>query len=179
VSYLNYGEDVEGISYRVLNEREVRAGTGIVLFLAIIAAINGFILNRYIVIPYIVGFITFNFFISVFITPRFAPTQIIARWLVRKQTPLYFGAIRKRFAYALGFALTLTIFILSFFLLKDPSYFDTVCSLCVLCIALIYIEAVFGICIGCKLYDLSIKTGILKTPETKSNCMGDACEINP
>jgi hypothetical protein len=179
VSYLNYGEDVEGISYRVLNEREVRAGTGIVLFLAIIAAINGFILNRYIVIPYIVGFITFNFFISVFITPALLQLKSSPAGSSASKRLCIFGAIRKRFAYALGFALTLTIFILSFFLLKDPSYFDTVCSLCVLCIALIYIEAVFGICIGCKLYDLAIKTGILKTPETKSNCMGDACEINP
>ena len=178
MSIFNFGDNVEGINYKVLNEREIRGSSGIMLFLAVIAAINGFILKKYIVIPYIVGFLTFSFFIGVFINPKFSPTMVLAKLLVRKQKPLYFGAVQKRFAWSLGLGLSTTIFVLSFYLLKDETYFDPVCLLCLVCIALLYLESAFGICVGCKLYNLAVALKLIKEPEEKPNCMGDACVID-
>lgn len=174
---MEFGEKIEGINYPVLNEREVRGSSGIMLFLAVIAAINGFILREFIVIPYIVGFIMMNFAVGIFINPKFMPTMYIARRMVRSQTPIYFGAIQKRFAFSLGFTLTMIIFALSLFLLEDVKYFDPVCFLCLICITLLYLESAFGICVGCKIYNLAMKLKIIKTPEVKPNCMGDSCEI--
>jgi len=42
---------------------------------------------------------------------------------------------------------------------------------------LLYLETAFGICVGCKLYFLSIKLKLLKKPAVRPNCMGDACEV--
>jgi len=178
MSIFSFGDYVEGINYKVLDERVIRGSTGIMLFIAVIAAINGFILKKYIVIPYMVGFLALNFLIGIFINPKFAPTMIISKLFVRKQSPLYFGAFQKRFAWSLGLALSLTIFILSFYLLQDETYFDPVCLLCLICIALLYMESAFGICVGCKLYDLAILLKIIKAPAEKPNCMGDACAID-
>jgi len=50
--------------------------------------------------------------------------------------------------------------------------------LCLVCIFLLYLETAFGIYIGCKFYDLAIKIKLLKVPEEKPNCMGDACETH-
>jgi len=44
-------------------------------------------------------------------------------------------------------------------------------------LVLLYLETAFGICVGCKLYFLSIKMKLLKEPKEKPNCMGDACEV--
>jgi hypothetical protein len=102
--------------------------------------------------------------------------MLIGSVFVRKQAPLYIGAVQKRFAWSLGIALSTAIFILSIFLLKDASYFETLCELCIICLVLLYLETAFGICIGCKIYYLSIKMKLIKAPQEKPNCMGDSCE---
>ncbi len=174
----NSGEIVEGYEYPVLNERAIRASAGIMLLLAFIAFIYGFIIKQYIVLPYLIGFLAFSFFVAVFINPKFSPTVFISWLLVRKQSPLPIGAIQKRFAWSLGLGLSVSIFILSLFLQSDESYFDPVCMLCLICISLLFLETAFGICVGCQLYHLSVRLKLIPAPKEKPNCMGDACNTD-
>ncbi len=178
MSIISFGEYIEGKNYKVLEERRLRASAGIMLLLGLIAFINGFILQRYIVIPYIAGFLMLNFIIGIFINPKFSPTIFIANTFVRKQSPLPIGAIQKKFAWSLGLGLSTIIFGLSLFLINDPSFFGPVCILCLSCLIILFLESSFGICMGCKLYYLFIDMKLLKEPEEKPNCMGDACEVN-
>jgi len=178
MSIISFGEYIEGKNFKVLNERIVRGSSGVMLLIALIAFIYGFIIKQYIVLPYLSGFLAFSFFVAIFINPKFSPTVFISWLLVRKQSSLPIGAIQKKFAWSLGLALTLTIFILSLFLLLDESYFDPVCMLCLICISLLYLETVFGICVGCKLYHLTVKLKLIKAPKEKPNCMGDACSTD-
>jgi len=173
----SFGEYVNNSSYKVLDERAVRANSGIMLMLGAFAAINGFILKNYIVVPYVSGILLFSFGISVFVNPKFSPIYFISRMIVWKQTPLYIGAVQKRFAWSLGFLLSAIIFGLSFKLLGDVTYFEPVCLLCLICIILLYLETAFGICVGCKLYRIAIKLKLLKKPKVNPNCMGDSCNI--
>ncbi len=175
MSIFSFGDYIEGNSYKVLNERVVRAASGIMLLIAFIAFTYGFIIGEYIVLPYLIGFMALNFLIAITINPKFSPVVFVAWLIVHKQTPLPIGAVQKRFAWTLGFALTLCIFIMSFFLIKDVSWFEPVCFLCLICISLLYLETVFGICVGCQLYRLSLKLKIIPAPKEKPNCMGNAC----
>ena len=145
------------------------------LLFGIYASINGFILNNYIVLPYVAGFMLLNFIISVFINPKFAPINFFGQLIVSKQVPIYIGAIQKRFAWSLGLLLSGTIFGLSLKLISDPSYFQPVCALCMICLFLMFLETAFGICLGCKIYNLSIKLNFIKEVEQKPNCMGNSC----
>jgi len=176
MSIISFGEYIETDNYKVLNERSLRASGGIMFLLGLIAFINGFILSNYAVIPYVAGFLMLNFIIGIVINPKYSPTMIIASLFVRKQTPLYVGAVQKRFAWSLGLALSAVIFSLSLFLLTDISFFGPVCLLCIVCLTLLYVETAFGICIGCKLYDLALYLKLIKKPEVKPNCIGDSCE---
>ena len=173
----SFGKTVEGKGFKVLEERNMRASAGIMLFLGIIAFINGFLLQNYEVITYISGFLTLNFMIGLFINPKFSPTIFVGWLFVRKQTPILIGAIQKRFAWSLGLGLSTVIFTLSLFLLNDITYFDPVCMLCLVCLALLFLESTMGICVGCKLYYLFIFLKIIKEPVEKPNCMGDSCEV--
>ena len=177
MSVISFGEYIEGKSFKVVDERRMRASAGIMLFFGLIASINGFILQKFEVIPYITGFLALNFIIGVFINPKYSPTILLSRLFVRKQSSLPIGAIQKKFAWSLGLVLSLTIFGLSILLQKDASFFEPVCMLCIICLALLYLETAFGICVGCKLYFLSIRLKLLKKPVEKPNCMGDACEV--
>jgi hypothetical protein len=173
-----FGDLEEGIPYRVLDEREIRASAGILLFLGTLASINAFLLERYIVVPYLAGFIALNFIIGLFLNPRWAPTMLLARIATFRQSPLPIGAVQKKFAWSLGLGLSLIIFTLSLFLLDNSLYFEPVCMLCILCLFLLFFESAFGICIGCKLYDLFIFLRIIKKPEVRPNCVGDSCNYD-
>lgn len=177
MSTISFGEYIEGKRFKIIDERRMRASAGIMFLLGLIAFINGFILQQYIIIPYIAGILMLNFVIGIFINPKFSPTVFIAYLFVRKQSPLPIGAIQKKFAWSLGLVLSTAIFILSFYLLNDVSYFEPVCMLCLICLLFLYLETAFGICVGCKLYHLAIRLKLLKKPVERPNCMGDACEI--
>lgn len=173
---ISFGEYVIGKDFKVLDERVIRASAGIMFLLGMIAFINGFILQKYAIIPYISGILVLSFLIGIFINPKYSPTVFIAYLFVRKQSPLPIGAIQKKFAWSLGLILTTTIFILSLFLLKDISYFEPVCMLCIVCLTLLFLETAFGICVGCKLYFLSVRLKLIRKPVGDPNCMGDSCE---
>ena len=92
-----FGEDVPGYEIPVLNEREIRAAAGILFvwaFTAVLAAImkGSFLLLKYFILAFLVDFL-----IRVLINPKYAPTLIIGRLIVRRQTPEYVGAAQKKF----------------------------------------------------------------------------------
>lgn len=176
MTVFSFGEYIERKKFKIVDERRMRASAGIMLLLGTIASINSFILNRFEIIPYISGFLSLNFIIGVFINPKFSPTIIIARLFVWKQSSLPIGAIQKKLAWSSGLVLSTTIFVLSVLLQKEATYFEPVCILCIICLVLLYLETAFGICVGCKIYFLSINLKLIKEPAEKPNCMGDACE---
>ena len=176
MNIISFGDYTEEASYKVLDERRMRASAGIMFLLGIIAFINGFILENYIVITYISGFLTLNFLIGIFINPKFSPTVFIGQIFVRKQSALPIGAVQKKFAWSLGLVLATAIFGVSLLLIKDVTYFEPVCMMCLICLILLYFETAFGICIGCKLYKFAISLKLIPKPKEKPNCMGDSCE---
>jgi hypothetical protein len=177
MSMLTFGEHSEEHGFKILDERVMRGSAGIMLLLSLIAFINGFIVKDYIVIPYVVGFMVVNFAIGIFINPKFSPTVVLASLMVRKQSPLPIGAIQKKFAWSLGLGLTTAIFAMSIPLQTDVAWFGSVCMLCLVCLAFLYLETAFGICVGCQLYFLAVRLKLIKAPEVAPNCMGDSCEV--
>jgi hypothetical protein len=58
----SFGEYIDGKSYKVLDERIMRGSAGIMFLVGLIASINGFALDRYVVIPFAIGaFCTFRY----------------------------------------------------------------------------------------------------------------------
>lgn len=177
MSVVNFGENVKGIRYRVLNEREVRASAGIMFIMGLVAVIAGIFFKNYKPIPYVSGFMMLSFLVSVFLNPKYAPSNIIARLIVSRQEPIYIGAIQKRFAWSLALAISSVVFFMSIPLQSDPALFESVCMLCLICMILMFIETAFGICVGCQIYFLTLRMKLMKQPEVKPNCMGNSCEV--
>ncbi len=171
----SFGEYIEGKPYKVLDERKMRASAGIMFIFGLFASINGFMLSRYAIIPYVMGGFVLNFMIGLFINPKFSPSVILASIFVWRQSPQPIGAVQKKFAWSLGLVLSGTIFVLSLLLQNDKSYFEPVCMLCIICLLLLYLETAFSICVGCKLYQLAVAIKLLPKPKEKPNCMGDSC----
>jgi hypothetical protein len=163
---IQFGEDVPGYTIRVLNEREIRAAAGILflgtfLGLMYIAFKGDFTAIRYVLIIFLADFI-----IRVFVNPRFAPTLIIGRLMVGRQTPEYVGARQKKFAWIIGLILSAIMFV---FLIVLNAYWLLTGLVCLTCLVFLFFESAFGICLGCKFYPLFFKDKV-------QFCPGEVCE---
>ena len=164
---IQFGENVEGYSIRVLNEREIRAAAGI-LFLATFISLNIILATgNFVPVKYVVTVFLLDFIIRVFVSPRFAPTLIIGRWIVGRQTPEYVGAPQKKFAWIIGVALSATMFV---FLVLVNAYSLITGITCLVCLVFLFFETSFGICLGCKFYPLFFKG-------RAQYCPGEICEV--
>ncbi len=168
-SPFRFGEIRPEFGVPVLNERAVRASAGLLFFFAIVSFMNAFLMGNF--QPTRVFVVTFllDFTIRIFINPRYAPSLIVGQWFVRKQQPEYVGAPQKRFAWAIGFVLALVMLYLVVLNNVIGPINMVVCSLCLI---LLFFETAFGICIGCKLYNLFNK-------EQAQLCPGGMCELAP
>ncbi|MEA2028752.1 MAG: DUF4395 domain-containing protein [Campylobacterota bacterium] len=101
-----------------------------------------------------------------FVNPKYAPSLILGRVFIQHQRPEYVGAAQKRFAWSIG----LTLAIVMFFLIVIFEVMTPIkIVICIVCLILLFSEAAFGICLGCKIYPLFNKNALL--------CAGDSCEL--
>ena len=161
-----FGENVEGYSMRVLNEREIRASAGILFLATFISLMFIVFKNNFLPIKYVITMFLADFIIRVFINPKFSPTLIIGRLIVGNQVPEYVGARQKKFAWIIGVVLSATMFI---FMVIVNSYSPLTGIICLICLVFLFFESAFGICLGCKFYPLFFK-------DKRQYCPGEVCD---
>lgn len=161
-----YGEKVPGYDVRVLNEREARAAAAILFVGAFLGLTNGVMLGTAKFSQYFVTFFAIDFTLRI-IQPRYAPSLLLGRFFVQNQTPEYVGATQKRFAWALGFILAWPMF---YYLVIHFEPNPLKVLVCLICMALLFFESAFSICLGCKIFNLIKK-------EKATHCPGDVCEM--
>src|SRR5438045_3827570 len=151
---IQFGENVEGYDIPVLNEREIRASAGI-FFLATFMSLSQIMYKKnFVPIKYVITLFLTDFIIRVFVSPKFSPTLIIGRLIVRNQVPEYVGARQKKFAWIIGIILSATMFIL---MVVVNSYSPISGITCLICLVFLFFESAFGICLGCKFYSFFYK----------------------
>jgi hypothetical protein len=162
-----FGETVEGYNIPVLNEREIRASAGILYFFMFLAWMLIIFKESYFLIKLVNTIFLTDFIIRLFINPKYAPSLIIGRLIVGRQTPEYVGAAQKKFAWTIGLVLATIIFLL-LVVMNSTSFITGI--ICQICLIFLFFESVFGICLGCKFYPLFHK-------EKTQYCPGEICEV--
>lgn len=162
-----FGEKVDGYDIRVLNEREARAAAGILFMFGMVSFFNSYLLHDFRFTKIFVTVFMVDFFIRIFLNPKFAPSMILARVFIAHQTPEYVGAPQKRWAWGIGFTLAVIMFMLIVvFEVMTPIKI----VICLLCLLFLFSESAFGICLGCKMYHLIYH-------KNAQYCPGDVCEV--
>ena len=168
-TFFQFGERIPGYNVPVLNERAVRAAAGILFFFAMVTFMNAMLLGNFQPTRVFVVAFLIDFTLRIFVNPKFSPSLILGQWVVRKQEPEYVGAPQKRFAWAIGFVLAL----LMLYLIVIKGVIGPInMVVCGTCLLLMFFESSFGICIGCKLYDLLSRNKV-------ELCPGNVCSYNP
>jgi Domain of unknown function (DUF4395) len=168
-SIFQFGQKLSEYEVRVLNERAVRASAGILFFFAMVSFMNAWLVGNFQPTRVFVVAFLVDFSIRIFINPLYAPSLILGQWVVRNQQPEYVGAPQKRFAWAIGFVLALAMLYL---MVLNNVVGPINLIVCATCLTLMFFESAFGICIGCKIYNLFNK-------EKARLCPGGACELPP
>jgi len=164
---VQFGETVQGYNIPVLNEREIRAAAGILFLLMYTSLMLILFNNDFVLVKYAIIIFFTDFIIRVFVNPKFSPTLILGRLIVRNQVPEYVGAKQKKVAWLIGVALSAIMLI---FLVIVNAYSPITGIICLACLIFLFFEAVFGICLGCKFYFLFFK-------EKAEYCPGEVCDV--
>ncbi len=161
-----FGETVPGYSIPVLNEREIRASAGILFLFMFISIMIVVFKANFLMLKYMVTVFLADMTIRVFVNPKYSPILTMGRMIVSNQTPIYVGAIQKKFAWVIGITISATIFVL----LVVVNSFSAITGLaCFICLIFLFFETAFGICLGCKVYALVYR-------EKAQYCPGEVCE---
>jgi hypothetical protein len=163
-----FGEVVKKYDVRVLNERELRAGAGILFLFGIISFMNAFLISNFYYLKIFITAFLIDFAVRIFVNPKYAPFLILGRFFVQNQVPEYSGAAQKKFAWSLGLGLATIMF---FVVVVNNIEGLLNLILCILCLTLLFFESVFGICLGCRIYNFVKK-------EKPQLCPGGVCEIH-
>lgn len=163
-----FGEIVPGYDIKVLNERETRAGAGIMLMLAMTAFLVALLINDYQLIKIFVIAFFVEFVIRVFVNPKYAPFLIFGRIIVQNQKPEYVGAPQKRFAWSIGVFVATLMIALTICLHMTGA---VVLGICGVCLTFLLLETSFGICVGCMIYNMI-------PGKTSKLCPGGVCEMH-
>lgn len=162
-----FGEKIDEYPVRVVNERAVRAAAGLLFVPAFVSFMNAMLLGNFQPTRVFVVLFMLDMAVRLFINPRWAPSLIAGQWFVRHQQPEWVGAPQKRFAWGLGLALAITMF---FLMVVNQVIGPINMLVCGTCLLLMIFESAFGICLGCKLYNLFNK-------EAAQLCPGGACAV--
>ena len=163
-----FGEDVEGFDIHVLNEREIRAAAGLFFLMMFTSILTVILKGDFLLLKYAIVIFLTDFLIRVFINPKFAPSLILGRLIVRNQVPEYVGALQKKFAWIIGIIMGAIMLIL---VVIVNTYSPITGLICLICLIFLFFESAFGICLGCKFYPLFFKDKV-------QYCPGEVCDVN-
>lgn len=165
MTLLGFGEVVPGYEIRVLNEREIRAAAGLLFLATFLALIFILFDGNFLPIKFVIPFFLLDFLVRVLVSPRYSPTLVLGRLIVRGQVPEYVGAQQKKVAWIIGVALAAIMFVV---MVLMNTYGPISGITCLVCLVFLFFESAFGICLGCMLYGWIYR-------EKARYCPGEVC----
>ena len=188
--------------YGFVNEHEVRIATGITLVLWLFSLFLVLFKGNYEIPLVLLWLIWLDFFLKVFISPKFALFGNIVRLCIKKREPQWVWSVQKRFARSIGLAIS-SFVLFCLLVLWDhlsiswpmiQSIWQTTATnlqqgalvvvpmnlaiiACLLCIIFMRLESVAGYCVWCTIYAWLVKKWIMKK-HPGQNCVNGVCEVS-
>ncbi|MEN9957025.1 MAG: hypothetical protein RIR46_633 [Actinomycetota bacterium] len=164
-----FGEKVDGIEFRVFNERTIRAAAGLLFLFGFTGWMLALTTGNYMPMRAFGVAFMFDMILRLFVTTKWVPSLLIASWIVRPQRPEWVDAAPKKFAWWLGLIMVMSsCYAMGLFAMTGWLPL----TLCAICISLLFVESAFGICVGCELARRFSKN----KPRL---CPGDVCNYTP
>ncbi len=175
-----YGETITGLSHNgkplqaaVFNEHQVRAVAGMTMALGTVALVYAYFAKLYLPIQVVTTVFFIDFLLRVTLGLRYSPLGIVARWMVQRKPPEWASAKPKRFAWSMGLVLSFAMMVIT----NSGITGALPLTICVICLALMWSEAVLGLCIGCEIHGFMVRRGWVEKDRAFEICAHGACEV--
>ena len=169
------GVVVEGRELRaaVFNENQVRAAAGITMVLGAVALSIAYFEHQYIPLQVVASFFFLEFAVRLTAGIRYSPVGIVSGLMTRRQPPDWVSAKPKRFAWTLGLGLAFSMTVITNSGIRGwlPR------SICLVCLTLMWMESVLGLCLGCKIHGLLVRRGWTTKDPDFEVCADGSCEV--
>ncbi len=157
----------------VVNEHQARAAAGITLALGAVAFVYANFDKVFWPIRSVSSFFAVDFLLRVTLGLDRSPSGMLAGWMARRLTPEWVSARPKRFAWTLGLAMSSAMAVITN--LRIHGWLPR--SICLICLVLMWLEAVLSLCLGCELYGFMVRRGWRPVDEAYELCVGGACDL--
>src|SRR5262245_37691542 len=158
-----------------VNENEVRAAAGVTMVIGAIAFSYAYFTKRYVPLQVRASLFFVEFLIRVVAGLRYSPIGTVSRVMARGRPPEWVSAKPKRFAWSLGLAMALAMTVITNVGIRGwlPR------TMCLICLALMWMESALGLCLGCKIYGLLLARGWIAADPQIEVCADGSCEPRP
>jgi hypothetical protein len=129
--------------------------------------------QQYVPLQVVASFFFLEFAVRLTASIRYSPVGLVAGLMTRNRAPDWVSAKPKRFAWMLGLGLAFSMTVITNSGIRGwlPR------SICIVCLTLMWMESVLGLCLGCKLHGLLVRRGwTTKDPEFEV-CADGSCEV--
>jgi len=156
----------------LVDERVVRAAAGLTMAAAAVAFAYAFLGKRYLPIQSVTAFFLLEFGLRVGWGLDRSPVGRLASAMVRGGTPQWVSVAPKRFAWSLGMAMSAVMTAITQAHIRGL----VPMTICRICLTLMWLEAVLGLCLGCLLHRQLVQRG-LRPPVPDQVCADGACTV--
>lgn len=166
---------VDGKAMRAaaVNEHQAKAAAGITMALGAVAFVYANFDKLFWPIRTVSTFFFVDFLLRVTAGLERSPSGIVAGWMTRRHPPQWVSAKPKRFAWTLGLTMALAMAVIT----NSGIHGLLPRTICLICLTLMWLEAVLGLCLGCEIYGLMVRRGWRAPDDAFEVCAGGACDL--
>lgn len=161
-----------GVHTAVVNEHQVRAAAGITMALGAVAFVYANFDKLFWPIRTVSAFLFIEFAVRVVAGLERSPSGLVAGWMTRREAPRWVSAKPKRFAWTIGAVMALAMTVITNSGIHGP----LPRTICLVCLTLMWMEAVLGLCLGCEIYGVMVRRGWRTPDDAFEICTNGACE---
>jgi hypothetical protein len=169
------GVTADGAELRaaVFDENQVRAAAGVTMVLGAVAFSFAYFDQRYVPLQAVSTLFFVEFLARLTVGLRYSPMGVIARAMTLRRAPDWVSAKPKRFAWTLGLGMAFSMMLITNSGIRGmlPR------TICAVCLTLMWMESVLGLCLGCKIHALLVRRGWATKDPAYEVCAHGECRL--
>jgi Domain of unknown function (DUF4395) len=177
---LTFGQRISGLApdgtelhAPVFDENQVRAAAGLTLVIGAVAFSYAYFAHDYVPLQIVTVVFFSEFLARLTLGLRYSPIGIVAGVLTRSHPPDWVSAKPKRFAWTLGLGMSFAMV-----LITNSGIRGTLPrTICLVCLTLMWMESVLGVCLGCRIHALLVRRGWVSKDPAFEICAQGACKL--
>ena len=157
------------------DENEVRAAAGLTMVAGAVAFAYAYFDAQYVPLQIVSSFFFAEFLARLTLGLRRSPMGVVARALTRSRPAEWVSAKPKHFAWTLGLGMSFSMMVITNSGIRGalPR------TICLICLTLMWLESVLGLCMGCQLHAWLVRRGWRGDDPDFEVCAGGVCELPP